>query len=79
MYPLYSLKNTRGKDKTPRKRQIKPTRELTVSSISGYGSSEVPAIRINGKWLEDYGFHQGDKVTVECKEGELVIKKLENK
>ncbi len=49
MYPSYSLKNTRGKDKAPRKRQIKPIRELTVSSVSGHDSSEVPAIRINGK------------------------------
>ncbi len=76
MYPTF--KRTRGKDKSPRKHQIKTKRTLTVSSSSGYDSKYVPAIRLNGKWLEDFDFHQGDKISVECREGELVIRKLKD-
>lgn len=69
---------TRGADKTPRKRPFKAERNLTVSSVGGYNNKEVPALRINGMWLEDLGFHTGDKVTIHCENGKLVIEKSED-
>ena len=69
---------TRGADKTPRNRPFKKERTLTVSSVSGYNSKDVPALRINGMWLEDLGFHTGDKVNVHCENGKLIIEKSED-
>ena len=57
----YNFAKTRGADKTPRKRPFKAERNLTVSSVGGYNNKEVPALRINGMWLEDQGFHTGHK------------------
>lgn len=33
----------------------------------------VPEIRLIGKWLEELGFEQGKKVTVEQKKDKLII------
>ena len=38
---------------------------------------EVPALSLKGKWLEALGFEVGTKVVVECRNGKLIIKKLE--
>ncbi len=38
----------------------------------------VPALALKGKWLEALGFEIGTKVTVECRNGELIIKKGED-
>ncbi|MBR1853550.1 MAG: SymE family type I addiction module toxin [Lachnospiraceae bacterium] len=35
----------------------------------------MPKITIQGKWLDELGFCIGDKLTVTCREGELVIVK----
>lgn len=72
------LVKTRGADKTPRKRPFKAERNLTVSSVARYNNKEVPALRISGLWLEDLGFHTGDKVTIHCENGKLVIEKSED-
>ena len=54
-------------------------RTLTVSSLyRGWDRTRceervVPALRINGKWLEAHGFHPGDKVRVEYVKGALVV------
>lgn len=74
----YSFVRTRGKDKSPRKRTKKADRSLTVSTVSGYQYKNVPALRISGLWLEDYGFNPGDKVSVHCENGKLVIQKSED-
>ncbi len=73
----YDFVKTRGKDKTPRKREIKTDRSLTISSSSGH-TKDVPFIRLNGLWLEDLGFHIGDKVSVHCENDKLVITKLKD-
>lgn len=39
---------------------------------------EVPSLSLKGKWLEELGFEIGTKVTVECRNGELIIKKGED-
>lgn len=74
----YNFVKTRGKDKTTRKRPFKADRTLTVSSIGGYQRNDVPALRINGLWLEDIGFHTGDKISVHCEDGKITITKLED-
>ena len=35
--------------------------------------TEVPTITLSGKWLEQCGFSIGDKVLVECEDGNLLI------
>ena len=57
--------------------QRKDYRELTVSETSGYNYSRVPGIRIQGKWLEELGFHPGDAVLVHCEDGKLTISRDE--
>ncbi len=36
-----------------------------------------PQILLQGKWLERAGFNAGDKITVDCQKGRLVITKDE--
>ena len=49
-------------------------RELTICGMSVYDRKRYPFIRLNGKWLEALGFEIGKKITVEEKQGELVLK-----
>ncbi|HEX5154853.1 MAG TPA: SymE family type I addiction module toxin [Parafilimonas sp.] len=56
-------------------------RHLTISTK--YLSRErtyivVPAIRIEGKWLRQLGFKQGEKVKLVCKRNKLIIIKEGN-
>jgi hypothetical protein len=39
----------------------------------GYSHTDVPFIRLRGRWLEQAGFEIGDKVKVEVEAGRLVI------
>lgn len=49
-------------------------RRLTV--YKGRGAfKEAPQILLQGKWLERTGFNAGDKITVNCQQGRLVITK----
>ena len=43
--------------------------------ISSNSGSNTPSIRLDGKWLQEYGFNTGDFISVECKDGELIIRK----
>lgn len=50
------------------------TNKTSYSSIyhsSGY--TTVPKINVEGKWLEELGFHIGDKVNIEYDEGIIKI------
>ena len=51
-------------------------RKLKVyRSTNSNSSSDTPTIRLDGKWLQEYGFNTGDFISVECKGGELIIRK----
>ena len=51
-------------------------RKLKVyRSTSSNSGSNTPSIRLDGKWLQEYGFNTGDFISVECKDGELIIRK----
>lgn len=52
----------------------KKERELKVYATSGYRYKDTPTIILKGSWLNDWGFETGDKIVVECSEGELRIK-----
>ncbi len=54
-------------------------RLLTIASVFS-NNSEIPQIRIQGKWLEKLGFKQGKKFIVEESQGQLIIRlvSLEN-
>ncbi len=38
-----------------------------------WGSTTVPAIRIEGKWLDELGFKQGQKVNIQLEANKLTI------
>jgi len=62
------IKRYRLETKTHRKH-----RKLKICAQSGYKYQAVPAIRLQGKWLEEFGFEIGKKVNVECVAGKLSI------
>lgn len=48
------------------------TRKLKVNYKSS-NDKYVPAIILQGKWLEEYGFQTGTYISVECENGKLTI------
>ena len=48
------------------------TRKLKVTYRSS-NNKYVPAIILQGKWLEQYGFPSGTFISVECEDGKLII------
>ncbi len=54
-------------------------RRLTVYYGRGEYKKVPPQILLQGRWLEWAGFNAGDKITVECQQGRLVITKDESK
>lgn len=54
-------------------------RRLTVYYGRGEYKKASPQILLQGRWLERAGFNAGDKITVECQQGRLVITKDEPK
>ena len=48
-----------------------------TSRCSGYGYNshytDYPKIQMEGKWLEELGFHIGDRLKVEYEEGSIQI------
>ena len=59
----------------------KQTRILTIQSDTRYGMNylfkEIPKLRLTGLWLVKAGFRPGQKVQVEVKPGELILKPFE--
>ena len=53
------------------------SRKLTVSKVYA-NSKPVPAVRVQGKWLEDIGFCVGCKVEIYQSAGEITIKLAES-
>ena len=53
-------------------------REMKVYRGSTKDYEPVPKITIQGKWLDELGFSIGDRFTVICKKGELVISKSQS-
>ena len=54
-------------------RKKKEYRELKVSSFYNYGSKISPMLRLQGLWLEDFGFKIGEPILVKCEDGKLII------
>lgn len=50
-------------------------RKLTVYNGRGAFKEAPPQILLRGKWLEKAGFSVGDKITVECRQGQIIITK----
>ena len=57
---------------------VKKERELKIYEMGGglYQKS-IPSIILRGDWLKAWGFNAGDKIVVECADGELRIHKYE--
>lgn len=47
---------------------------LKVYGQSGYKYKETPTIILKGQWLKEAGFEIGNRVTLECDKGIIVIK-----
>lgn len=54
-------------------------RKLTVYTGGGTFKETTSQIRLQGRWLEQAGFTAGDKITVACQQGKLIITKDEPK
>jgi toxic protein SymE len=54
--------------------EMKTHRRLKVCAQSGYNYQAVPAIRLQGKWLENLGFSVGQEINVQCEKGCLIIR-----
>ena len=50
-------------------------RKLTVYNGRGAFKKSPPQIILQGNWLEQAGFSAGDKITVKCQQGQLIITK----
>ena len=48
-------------------------RKLTVCYGRGNYKQAPPQILLQGIWLERAGFSAGDKITVKCQQGQLII------
>jgi len=53
--------------------ETKTHRKLKICAQSGYKYQAVPAIRLQGKWLEQLGFSVGQEINVQCQKGYLII------
>jgi len=54
-------------------------RKLTVYNRRGAFKKSPPQILLQGNWLEQAGFSVGDKITVKCQQGQLIITKNETR
>lgn len=54
-------------------------RKLTVCNSHGTFKKTTSQILLQGKWLEQAGFSAGDKITVKCQWGQLLITKDETR
>ena len=52
----------------------KKKHNLKVYGQSGYKYKETPTIILKGQWLKEAGFEIGNRVTLECDNGTIVIK-----
>lgn len=52
-------------------------RRMTVYKGRGAFKEAPPQILLQGRWLERAGFNAGDKITVNCQQGRLIITKNE--
>lgn len=55
----------------------KEYRDLKVYERCNYGEEPKPQIVLSGKWLNNMGFEQGDRITVQCQGGKLIITKTD--
>jgi len=51
-------------------------RRLKINGTSGYKYQEVPTLQIKGKYLEQFGFPIGTKVSVRLENNKIVITPL---
>ena len=51
-------------------------RKLKVNATSGYKYQNTPTLQVKGKYLEEFGFPIGTKVSVSLEQGKIVITPL---
>ena len=51
-------------------------REMTVYRARGTSiGTNTPLIMLQGKWLRDMGFSTGDRISVTCEGGKLIVER----
>ena len=51
-------------------------RKLKINATSGYKYQDVPTLQVKGKYLEEFGFPIGTKVSVSLEQGRIIITPL---
>lgn len=51
-------------------------RKLKVNATSGYKYQNTPTLQVKGKYLEEFGFPIGTKVSVSLEQGRIIITPL---
>ena len=79
-YFLAKRFNYLAKIKYSKRRNMRDKKKhnLKVYGQSGYKYKETPTIILKGQWLKEVGFEIGNRVTLECDNGTIVIKVDEN-
>ena len=75
-YFFVYLLNHLAKIKYSKRRNMRDKKKhnLKVYGQSGYKYKETPTIILKGQWLKEAGFEIGNRVTLECDNGTIVIK-----
>ena len=74
---------SRGPRRSPRSAVGRALRTFHVIALrrpgrgNGGDAEVVPSLRLSGRWLEEYGFGVGVRVSVEAEGGRLVLKSEE--
>ena len=58
-----------------RMKKLKEYRSLKVYEQYGYKYRPTPTILLKGAWLRECGFQEGDRISVKCEDGVLVIRR----
>ena len=79
-YFLAKRLNYLAKIKYSKRRNMRDKKKhnLKVYGQSGYKYKETPTIILKGQWLKEAGFEIGNRVTLECDNGTIVIKADKN-
>lgn len=65
-------------DSTESQQEVRRARRKVHYAFARRRSNGIlhPAIRIGGKYLQEYGFNIGDEIEVRCENGRILIAKL---
>lgn len=54
----------------------KNEKQIKIYNSLGYNKPSVPRIQLQGKWLEQLGFHIGDTVNVTYQDNQIILQTI---